>query len=133
MPFEWLARSTGNVIDMAKAMGISLLTEAQYRQVQEVGEFDIRISSWVATPPEVRKLGGALFFDRRYDSVFVYHNGPQSYYAAHGFRGAPSGRRDFRFGAAARGSPPATVGHQRTFPDEHHVYRTSPAHPEGDE
>lgn len=78
----------GNVIDMAKAMGISLLTQAQYRRLQEVGEFDIKTSSWVATPPEVRRLGGALFCDRRYDSVFVYHNGAQSYYAARGFRGA---------------------------------------------
>jgi hypothetical protein len=78
----------GNVVDMAKAMGVSLLTQAQYRQLQEVGEFDTKTSSWVATPPEIRRLGGALFCDRRYNSVFVYHNGAQSYYAARGFRAA---------------------------------------------
>ena len=76
-----------NAMDMAKAMGIALLTEAQYRQLQEFGEFDLKTSSWVATPTDVRKLGGALFCDRRYDKVFVYHNGAQSYYAARGFRG----------------------------------------------
>lgn len=76
-----------NVIDMAQSMGVSLLTEAQYRHLQAFGEFDLKTSSWVATPPEVRKLGGALFCDRRYNQVFVYHNGAQSYYAARGFRG----------------------------------------------
>lgn len=77
----------GNVVEMAAAMGIELLTEAQYRQLQELGEFDRKTSSWVATPPAIRKLGGALFCDRRYDQVFVYHNGAESYYAARGFRG----------------------------------------------
>ncbi|MDR7094679.1 DUF4256 domain-containing protein [Hydrogenophaga laconesensis] len=76
-----------NAMDMAKAMGISLLTEAQYRQLQAYGEFDLKTSSWVATPPGIRKLGGALFCDRRYGQVFTYHNGAQSYYAARGFRG----------------------------------------------
>lgn len=75
-----------NVVDMAKAMGVSLLTEAQYRKLQQFGEFDMKTSSWVVTPPDVRKLGGALFGDRRYGKVFVYHNGAQSYYAARGFR-----------------------------------------------
>lgn len=75
-----------NVIDMATAMGVSLLTEAQYRELQQLGEFDMKTSSWVVTPPDVRKLGGALFGDRRYGKVFVYHNGAQSYYAARGFR-----------------------------------------------
>jgi len=77
-----------NAIDMAAAMGVSLLTEAQYRELQELGEFDMKTSSWVATPSDVRKLGGALFCDRRYGKVFVYHNGAESYYAARGFRGA---------------------------------------------
>jgi len=72
---------------MAAAMGIALLTEAQYRALQLLGEFDRKTSSWIATPPEVRKLGGALFCDRRYGRVFVYHNGAESYYAARGFRG----------------------------------------------
>lgn len=76
-----------NAVDMAAAMGVSLMTEAQYRQLQAFGEFDLKTSSWVATPPEIRKLGGALFCDRRYGQVFVYHNGAQSYYAARGFRG----------------------------------------------
>ncbi len=75
-----------SVIDMAAAMDVSLLTEAQYRWLQQFGEFDLKTSSWVATPPEVRELGGALFCDRRYGKVFVYHNGAQSYYAARGFR-----------------------------------------------
>ncbi|SDN65487.1 DUF4256 domain-containing protein [Pseudomonas jinjuensis] len=74
--------------DMAAAMGIELLTEDQYRDLQKLGVFDIRTSSWVRTPPAMRKLGGALFCDRRYDRVFAYHNGAQSYYAARGFRGA---------------------------------------------
>jgi hypothetical protein len=69
-------------------MGIELLTEARYRELQELGEFDTKTSSWIATPAGIRKLGGALFCDRRYDHVFLYHNGAQSYYAARGFRGA---------------------------------------------
>jgi Protein of unknown function (DUF4256) len=73
--------------DMAKAMGIEILNEAQYRELQKLGAFDTKTSSWVKTPPEIRKLGGALFCDRRYDTVFVYHNGAESYYAARGFRG----------------------------------------------
>ena len=77
----------GNVVEMAAAMGIELLTEAQYRQLQQLGEFDLKTSSWIVTPPAIRKLGGALFGDRRYDQVFVYHNGAESYYAARGFRG----------------------------------------------
>lgn len=76
-----------NAVDMATAMGIELLTEEQYRQLQLLGEFDLKTSSWVKTPSEIRKLGGALFCDRRYDHVFVYHNGADSYYAARGFRG----------------------------------------------
>ena len=68
-------------------MGIELLTEAQYRELQRVGEFDLKTSSWIRTPDAVRALGGALFCDRRYGQVFVYHNGVQSYYAARGFRG----------------------------------------------
>ena len=68
-------------------MGILLLTEEQYRRLQELGEFDTKTSSWIVTPPAIRKLGGALFCDRRYDHVFVYHNGADSYYAARGFRG----------------------------------------------
>lgn len=77
-----------NAIDVAAAMGIELLTEQQYRELQKLGEFDTKTSSWVKTPPEIRRLGGALFCDRRYDTVFLYHNGAQSYYAARGFRGA---------------------------------------------
>lgn len=76
-----------NAVEMAAAMGVELLTEAQYRALQELGEFDTKTSSWVRTPPEVRALGGALFCDRRYGRVFVYHNGAQSYYAARGWRG----------------------------------------------
>jgi len=76
-----------SAVDMAAAMGIDLLTEEQYRALQELGEFDTKTSSWVSTPPEVRKLGGALFCDRRYGKVFLYHNGAQSYYASRGFRG----------------------------------------------
>jgi hypothetical protein len=72
---------------MATAMGIELLTEEQYRELQKLGNFDLKTSSWVKTPPEIRKLGGAIFCDRRYDTVFVYHNGAESYYAARGFRG----------------------------------------------
>jgi len=76
----------GSAVAAARAMGVELLTEAQYRAFQELGEFDTKTSSWVATPREVRSLGGALFCDRRYGKVFVYHNGVQSYYAARGFR-----------------------------------------------
>ena len=77
-----------NAIDMAAAMGIELLTEEQYRELQKLGNFDTTTSSWVKTPSGIRKLGGALFCDRRYDTVFVYHNGAPSYYAARGFRGS---------------------------------------------
>jgi len=77
----------GNALEMAEAIGIELLTEEQYRELQRLGNFDIKTSSWVKTPAAVRKLGGALFCDRRYDTVFVYHNGAESYYAARGFRG----------------------------------------------
>jgi hypothetical protein len=77
----------GNATDMAAAMGIELLTEGQYRELQKLGNFDTKTSSWVKTPSAIRKLGGALFCDRRYDTVFVYHNGAESYYAARGFRG----------------------------------------------
>src|SRR3954462_6312573 len=76
-----------NAIDMATAMGIELLTEEQYRELQKLGNFDMKTSSWVQTPANIRKLGGAIFCDRRYDTVFVYHNGAESYYAARGFRG----------------------------------------------
>jgi len=76
-----------NAVDMAVDMGIELLNEEQYRELQELGEFDIKTSSWLETPSKIRKLGGAIFGDRRYDHVFVYHNGAQSYYAARGFRG----------------------------------------------
>jgi hypothetical protein len=77
-----------SAVNMAAAMGIELLTEEQYRELQKLGEFDTKTSSWVKTPPEIRKLDGALFCDRRYDHVFVYHNGAESYYAARGFRGS---------------------------------------------
>jgi len=73
---------------MAKAMGIELLTEEQYRELQTLGEFDTKTSSWVHTPDEIRTFGGALFCDRRYNHVFTYHNGAESYYAARGFRGS---------------------------------------------
>jgi len=76
-----------SVIDMAAAMGIELLTEEEYRGLQELGKFDLKTSSWVKTPADIRKLGGAIFCDRRYDTVFMYHNGADSYYAARGFRG----------------------------------------------
>ncbi len=78
----------GNAMDMASAMGIELLTEEQYRGLQKLGEFDTKTSSWVKTPSGIRKLGGALFCDRRFDTVFVYHNGAESYYAARAFRGS---------------------------------------------
>jgi hypothetical protein len=81
-------RPEHNALDMAAAMGIELLTEEQYRELQTLGEFDTKTSSWVKTPARIRELGGALFCDRRYDTVFLYHNGAQSYYAARGFRGA---------------------------------------------
>lgn len=77
-----------NVIDMATAMGIELLTEEQYRELQKLGNFDLKTSSWVQTPSDIRALGGALFCDRRFGHVFVYHNGADSYYAARGFRGS---------------------------------------------
>src|SRR5436190_8785009 len=77
-----------SALDMASAMGIELLTEEQYRNLQTLGEFDTKTSSWVKTPSAVRELGGALFCDRRYGTVFVYHNGAESYYAARGFRGS---------------------------------------------
>jgi hypothetical protein len=76
-----------SAVSAAVAMGVELLTEEQYRELQELGEFDIKTSSWVKTPSNVRQLGGALFCDRRYDTVFLYHNGAESYYAARGFRG----------------------------------------------
>jgi Protein of unknown function (DUF4256) len=76
-----------SAMDMAAAMGIELLTEEQYRELQKVGNFDTKTSSWVITPSDIRKLGGAIFCDRRYNTVFVYHNGAESYYAGRGFRG----------------------------------------------
>jgi len=76
-----------SAVNMATAMGIELLTVEQYRELQKLGEFDLKTSSWVKTPSEIRKLGGAIFCDRRYDKVFTYHNGAESYYAARGFRG----------------------------------------------
>ena len=80
-------KPSGNAIEMASSIGIEILTEQQYRELQEFGEFDRKTSSWVKTPGKIRDLGGALFCDRRYDHVFVYHNGAESYYAARGFRG----------------------------------------------
>lgn len=77
-----------NALDVAGAMGVELLTEEQYRELQKLGEFDTKTSSWVKTPAEVRTLGGALFCDRRFNTVFLYHNGAESYYAARGFRGS---------------------------------------------
>ena len=77
-----------NAMDMAAAMGVELLTEEQYREFQKLEEFDMKTSSWVKTPPAVRKLGGALFCDRRFNTVFVYHNGAESYYAGRAFRGS---------------------------------------------
>ncbi len=81
-------KPNNNAVDMAIAMGIELLTEEQYRQLQKLGNFDTKTSSWIKTPSEIRKLGGAIFCDFRYDNVFVYHNGAESYYAVRGFRGS---------------------------------------------
>ena len=78
----------GSAADLAASIGVELLTEEQYRELQKFGNFDLKTSSWVKTPANIRKLGGALFCDRRYDTVFVYHNGAESYYAARGFRGS---------------------------------------------
>jgi hypothetical protein len=78
----------GSAMDLAVALGVEILTEEQYRELQKLGTFDTKTSSWIRTPPGIRKLGGALFCDRRYDHVFVYHNGAESYYAARGFRGS---------------------------------------------
>lgn len=87
----WASRKAnkpeGNVIDKAAEMGIQILTEDQYRHLQQLGKFDLKTSSWIETPEKIRKMGGALFCDRRYDTVFTYHNGAESYYAARGFRG----------------------------------------------
>jgi Protein of unknown function (DUF4256) len=80
-------KPTDNAMDMAESMGVELLTEEEYRALQELGKFDLKTSSWVKTPADIRKLGGAIFCDRRYDKVFMYHNGAESYYAARGFRG----------------------------------------------
>lgn len=77
-----------NAVDMASEMGIEILTEEEYRELQKFGEFDVKTSSWVKTRDNIRKLGGAIFCDRRYDTVFVYHNGAESYYSARGFRGS---------------------------------------------
>jgi hypothetical protein len=77
-----------NALDMAADIGIELLSEDEYRELQKLGEFDLKTSSWVKTPPEVRKLGGAIFCDRRFGRIFTYHNGAESYYAARGFRGS---------------------------------------------
>src|SRR5690242_9542579 len=81
-------KPAANAVDMAAAMGVELLTEEQYRELQKLGNFDTKTSSWVKTPSAIRNLGGALFCDRRYDNVFLYHNGAESYYAARGFRGS---------------------------------------------
>ena len=81
------SKPSGNAIEMAASIGIEILTEQQYRELQGLGEFDRKTSSWVKTPAKIRDLGGALFCDRRYDHVFVYHNGAESYYGARGFRG----------------------------------------------
>jgi hypothetical protein len=82
-----VARPAGNAIDTATAMGITILTESEYRYLQTLGKFDLKTSSWLLTPANIRQLGGAIFADRRYDTVFIYHNGADSYYAARGFRG----------------------------------------------
>jgi len=78
----------GNAMEMAEAMGVEVLTEEEYRELQKLGEFDLKTSSWVKTPSKMRELGGALFCDRRFDTVFTYHNGAESYYAARAFRGS---------------------------------------------
>lgn len=80
-------KPANSAVEMAADMGIELLTEEQYRELQQLGNFDLKTSSWIVTPEAIRKLGGALFCDRRYDTVFLYHNGAESYYAARGFRG----------------------------------------------
>jgi len=82
------AKPKDSAIDVANAMGVEILTEEQYRELQKLGDFDTKTSSWVKTPSNIRKLGGAVFCDRRYDTVFLYHNGAESYYAARGFRGS---------------------------------------------
>lgn len=82
------AKPANSAMDMATTMGVEILNEAQYRELQVLGNFDTKTSSWVLTPANIRKLGGAIFADRRYDTVFVYHNGASSYYAARGFRGS---------------------------------------------
>jgi hypothetical protein len=92
-------KPAGSAMEMAAGMGIELLTEAQYRDLQTLGEFDTKTSSWLTTPADIRELGGAIFGDRRYDHVFVYHNGAESYYAARGFRGA------LRIRAVTKASP----------------------------
>lgn len=88
----WEARKEhkpeNTALDMATEMGVELLTEEQYRDLQKLGSFDLKTSSWINTPADIRKLGGAVFCDRRYNTIFVYHNGAESYYAARGFRGA---------------------------------------------
>jgi hypothetical protein len=81
-------KPANSAIDMAVDMGMELLSEEQYRELQQLGKFDLKTSSWVKTPANIRKLGGAIFCDRRYDTIFVYHNGADSYYAARGFRGS---------------------------------------------
>lgn len=81
-------KPANSAMDVAAEMGIELLTEEQYKELQQFGNFDTKTSSWIQTPPNIRKLGGALFCDRRYDAVFVYHNGADSYYAVRGFRGS---------------------------------------------
>lgn len=81
-------KPANSALNMADEMGITILSEEQYRDLQQLGAFDLKTSSWVETPADIRKLGGALFCDRRYDTVFTYHNGAESYYAARGFRGA---------------------------------------------
>lgn len=80
-------KPAASAVDMAGELGIELLTQDQYLALQQLGEYDLKTSSWIATPPDIRALGGALFCDRRYGKVFVYHNGAQSYFAARGFRG----------------------------------------------
>lgn len=81
-------KPANNAVDTADSIGVEILTEEQYRELQRLGKFDAKTSSWVKTPPEIRKLGGALYCDRRYETVFVYHNGAESYYSARGFRGS---------------------------------------------